>query len=104
MKFLVLVLCLGVAAAQSMGPSNTLHRRDPLPTDRDELLMMVDQTPRSRTRSRIVGRGHEADELPLNNAERMRLGLPFKPPTRHNPAPKGHDAEEEIELDLDLSL
>ena len=85
-----------------MGPSHTLRRRDPLPTDRDQLLKMVDQTPRAATRSRIVGRGHEADELPLNNAERMRLGLPFKPPTRHNPVQKTHDVEEEVELELEL--
>jgi len=27
------------------------------------------------------GLGHEADLLPLTNGERLKMGLPFKPPT-----------------------
>lgn len=82
----LLIGALELVNAQSMGPSNTLRRRDPLPTDVDQLRLHLEQESqsrsRSRSRSKIIGMGHEADDLPFSNAERMRLGLPLKPPTR----------------------
>lgn len=90
--FQILFLLVGICelvSAQSMGPSNTLRRRDPLPTDAAGLQALLDQDSarsRSRSRSKIAGRGHDADDLPLSNAQRMRLGLPLKPPTRHESA------------------
>ena len=46
---------------------------------------------RSRRR-KIHGLNHGADQLPLTNAERMRLGLPLKPPAL-KPARKAEAAE-----------
>lgn len=87
--FQILLLLVGICElvnAQSMNPSNTMRRRDPLPTDVGQIEAFMDQENqgrRSRSRSKIVGRGHDADNLPLSNAQRMKLGLPLKPPTRH---------------------
>lgn len=77
--FLFVTLCT-LVSAQSMGPSSILRRRDPLPTDPADLSRILSQPRRSRSRQKIVGRGHDADALPLTNAQRMQLGLPFKPP------------------------
>jgi len=46
---------------------------------------------RSRRR-KIHGLNHRADQLPLTNAERMRLGLPLKPPAL-KPARKAEAGE-----------
>ena len=88
-----------------MEPSNTLRRREPLPTDVNEVRAMMEQESqarsRSRSRSKIVGRGHDADDLPMSNAERMKLGLPLKPPTRHDSG-KQKGAQGSGEADLVL--
>lgn len=114
---------LTLTMAQSMHQSATPVRRahGPFPTSIDQVtdpalleLLAVRNAPidlgsdksgsggvsRSRAR-KIKGFGHEADQLPLTNAERIRLGLPLKPPAvkkaKAPTHPQGEDEEFEME-------
>jgi len=98
-------------SAQSTDPSPTPRRRsisEPLPTSLDQitdpaLLEILSSrlsaesavaVPASRSRARkIKGFGHQADHLPLSNAERIRIGLPLKPPVKK--ARGGHTFSED---------
>ncbi|WWC73275.1 uncharacterized protein I206_107241 [Kwoniella pini CBS 10737] len=35
----------------------------------------------NNNKGKIIGLNHYADEIPLNNSERIKRGLPLKPPT-----------------------
>jgi hypothetical protein len=112
-----LIALLTLAAAQSAHPSPTPRRRSPGPaptsidqiTDPELLELLapqydtqVDHSPDSsgtgavsRSRSRkIKGFGHEADQLPLTNAERIRLGIPLKPPAAKKSKSPAHTMDE----------
>ena len=93
--FLFVALFSPFVFAQSAQPSSTPRRRSstphPLPTsinevtDPDLLASLTSSQTRSRARrqgQKIHGVGHEADMLPITNAERLRMGLPLKPPAQ----------------------
>ncbi|WWC64209.1 uncharacterized protein I303_106817 [Kwoniella dejecticola CBS 10117] len=50
--------------------------------------------PGNSEEKKIVGVGHYADEVPLDNAERMRKRLPLKPPTRRSK--NGNESEQAL--------
>ncbi|KAK8843489.1 hypothetical protein IAR55_007148 [Kwoniella newhampshirensis] len=48
--------------------------------EKDQLGPYATSKQRDEGMIKIIGVGHEADGLPLSNGERMKLGLPLKPP------------------------
>ncbi|WWC64211.1 uncharacterized protein I303_106819 [Kwoniella dejecticola CBS 10117] len=107
----LLFMALGVAAQS--------RRSEPLPTGLSqyagdkrspqllaEILIHQDQIRRSRAYKRggananasekksIIGVGHLADELPLDNSQRLKRGLPLKPPPTRRYAPRGSRTEQ----------